>query len=58
MFGSAGDDEFKLMEELRDKTNVNIPENLRNLQNKKIIHKDICNVKEMDGYVLSISDIN
>ncbi len=58
LFGSAGDDEFKLMEELRDKTNVNIPENLRNLQNKKIIHKDICNVKEMDGYVLSISDIN
>lgn len=58
LFGTAGDDEFELMEELSNKTKVYIPKNLKNLQNKKIIHKDICNVNEMDGYVLSISDNN
>lgn len=58
LFGSAEDDEFKLMEELSDKTQVIIPENLRNLQNKEIIHKNIINANEMDAYVRFVSNIN
>ena len=31
-------------------------EAIRNLQNKTVIHKDICNVNEMDNYLKYISD--
>ena len=44
------------MDEISNKTNVSIPENLKNLQNKKVLHNDICNVNEMDDYVKTISD--
>ena len=56
LFGRAGDDEFKLMEEIWAESGTSIPKNLRNLQNKTVIHKDICNVNEMDNYVKYISD--
>ena len=34
-------DEFALMEELSEKTKVSIPENLKNLQNKKARHLEV-----------------
>ncbi len=52
LFGITKDDEFNLMEELLEKTNVSIPENLRNLQNKEIRHQDVCSVNEMKNYVM------
>jgi threonine synthase len=56
LFGEADDDEFSLMEELSEKTNVSIPENLRGLQYKKIKYFEICNVDEMQDFVASASD--
>ncbi|NLB33252.1 MAG: threonine synthase, partial [Tissierellia bacterium] len=56
LFGNSGDNEFELMDEISNKANVSIPENLKNLQNKKVLHNDICNVNEMDDYVKTISD--
>jgi|LSQX01.1.fsa_nt_gb threonine synthase len=46
-------DEFALMEELSEKTKVSIPENLKNLQNKKARHFEVCNVNKMENFILS-----
>lgn len=56
LFGDVKADEFELMEELSEKTKVNIPENLKNLKTKEIKHCEVCNVNEMDNYVVSVTD--
>ena len=55
LFGESDDDEFTLMEELAEETNVRIPENLKGLQYKKLKHFEICNVDEMEDFVASAS---
>ena len=44
------------MEELSEKTNVKIPDNLKNIKNKKIIHSDVCSINEMGKYVVASSE--
>lgn len=56
LYGSAEKNEYELMEELSEKTNVKIPENLRNIQNKKVRHFDVCNINEMESFVFKASE--
>ena len=46
------EDEFAVMEQLRDLTGMAIPENLANLQEMPVLHKDVINKEEMLDYVL------
>ena len=46
------EDEFVLMQKLYETTKVEIPENLRNLKSKEILHSDIIKKEEMPEYVL------
>lgn len=59
LFKEVNKDEFELMEELSEKTKVSIPENLKNLKNKEIKHCEVCNINEMESFVISatVSDI-
>lgn len=47
LFGENNSDEFKIMELLSEKTGVPIPENLKNLKNKKDIHTSVINKEDM-----------
>ena len=47
LFGENNSDEFKIMELLSEKTGVPIPENLKNLKNKKDIHTLVINKEDM-----------
>ena len=53
LFGEAGegDDEFILMEDLSERTKVSIPENLKNLEYKKIRHFEVCSVDGMEDFI-------
>lgn len=53
LYGESNDDEFSLMQQLHDKTNVAICENLKDLDKKPVLHKDVIETKEMKDYVLS-----
>ena len=46
------EDEFVLMQKLYEVTKVEIPENLKNLKSKEILHSDIIKKEEMPEYVL------
>ena len=46
------EDEFVLMQKLYEATKVEIPENLKNLKSKEILHSDIIKKEEMSEYVL------
>ncbi len=46
------EDEFVLMQKLYEATKVEIPENLKNLKSKEILHSDIIKKEEMPEYVL------
>jgi len=46
------EDEFKLMEKLYEFTNIAIPENLKNLNSKKIRHSDVIEKEDMAKYIL------
>ena len=46
------EDEFVLMQKLYETTKVEIPENLKNLKSKEILHSDIIKKEEMSEYVL------
>ena len=46
------EDEFVLMQKLYETTKVEIPENLKNLKSKEILHSDIIKKEEMPEYVL------
>lgn len=40
-------DEFRILEELENKTRIKIPENIKNLKDKEILHKNNCNKEDM-----------
>ena len=46
------EDEFVLMQKLYEATKVEIPENLKNLKSKEILHSDIIKKEEMSEYLL------
>ena len=47
-----GEDEFKAMERLQDRTGVPMPKNLRNLRERPVRHRDVIEPGEMLSYVL------
>ncbi len=47
-----GEDEFKAMARLETVTNVPMPKNLRNLQERPVRHRDVIGPEEMLSYVL------
>jgi hypothetical protein len=44
------------MEELSKKAKVNIPANLKNLKDREIKHHEVCNINEMESYVIYVSN--
>ncbi|AXI26543.1 threonine synthase [Gemella sp. ND 6198] len=50
--GISDKDEFELMKELNKKTQVSIPENLKDLDKKEIRHKDVIKKEDMKKYIL------
>lgn len=52
LYGHSEKQEFEIMKELSEKTGVKIPENLQGLENKKVLHNNLCKVNEMGNYVL------
>ncbi len=56
LYGKTNVDEFALMEDLSQKTRVKIPENLKEIKNKKIRHFEACEVNEMEGFVAKASN--
>lgn len=54
LFGSSEKSEFEIMKELAERTKVEIPVNLRGLENKKVLHKSLCEVDEMKDFVLKV----
>jgi threonine synthase len=57
LYGNTNKNEFEIMQELSEKTKVNIPENLKGLNNKTIRHNKVCDKKEMEVYVRTIGEI-
>ncbi len=56
---SKGKDEFETMEKLEEKTSVPIPQGLKGLSKKAVLHTDCIEKSEMENYVLSkISEKN
>lgn len=51
MHEATKQDEFILMKKLNGETGVNIPENLKDLDSKPILHSDVIDVAEMKAYV-------
>ncbi len=51
LYGDIDKNEFEIMEELSEKTGIPIPENLKGLNKKKIIHTSVCEINEMEDYV-------
>lgn len=56
LYQETDNDEFEIMQELSEKTGVKIPENLKGLKNKKILHKHVCEKDEMENYVRKIAN--
>ena len=50
---AAQGDEFAVMEQLHDVTDVPVPKNLTGLKERKVLHKDVIAPEEMLDYVLS-----
>ena len=53
LYDETDKDEFTLMRELNEKTNVPICDNLKDLDKKPVLHEDVIEVKDMKDYVLS-----
>jgi threonine synthase len=51
LYGATDKKEFEVMEELSKKTGVPIPENLKELNKKKILHTKVCEINEMEDYI-------
>ena len=49
----TGDDEFAMMEKLHDITGAAIPANLRGLEGRPVLHKDVIDKTAMEDYVLA-----
>lgn len=54
LFGDSSSNELDLIKELSIKTNVKIPKAIKNLADRKILHKRVCNSNSMDKEVLKI----
>lgn len=44
-------DEFMILEQLSQKTSVDIPKSIRDLKNKEVLHKNNCNIEDMRSIV-------
>lgn len=55
LFGESNEEEFEIMEELSARTEVKIPENLKGLNKKPILHTTVCEVNEMQEYVMNVA---
>jgi threonine synthase len=55
LFGKTDGEEFKIMEELSLKTGVRIPENLKGLNKKSVLHTTVCEISEMQKFVMDIA---
>lgn len=56
-----GKDEFSILEELENKTEVKIPDNIKSLKNKKILHMNNCikeNMKDMVKMFLKAGEMD
>ncbi len=56
LYGKSDKNEFEIMDELFKKTGVSIPDNLKGLKNKKVIHTVVCEKEEMEDFVKQISE--
>lgn len=56
LYQETDNDEFEIMQELSDKTGVKIPENLKGLKEKTVLHKEVCETLEMENYVRKIAN--
>jgi len=54
LFGVTYKNEFEIMEELSQKTGVSIPENLKGIDKKEVLHTKACEINEMEDYVRTI----
>lgn len=54
LFGDSDLNELDLIKELSIKANIKIPEVIKNLASRKIIHNNICNPNTMDKEILKI----
>ena len=52
IYGKTNDNEFTIMDKLYNNTNIDIPNNLKQLETKKILHKDNINKDNMKEYIL------
>ncbi|KAF5033487.1 hypothetical protein DSECCO2_606150 [anaerobic digester metagenome] len=55
LYHETNSDEFEIMQELSEKTGVKIPENLKGLKEKTVLHKEVCEKDEMEIYVRKIA---
>lgn len=54
LYGASDKNEFEIMSELSLSTGVNIPSNLKDLENESIKHTSLCEISEMASYIESI----
>jgi len=52
----GADNEFEIMQELSKKTGVKIPDNLQGLENKTVLHTEVCESDKMENYVRKIAE--
>ena len=55
LFGKTDKEEFEIMEELSLRTGVKIPENLKGLNKKPELHTTVCEISEMQDFVMDIA---
>lgn len=56
LYGHTDCEEFDIMKELSHRTGVKIPGNLQGLENKPILHKEVCEINEMKEFVRTIAE--
>ena len=49
----SGKNDFEILNILRDNTNTNIPNNLKNLDKKEVLHNEVCDKDKMTESLLS-----
>lgn len=55
LFGTSEAPEFDIMKELSQRTGVKIPANLQGLENKPILHNNVCEISEMKDFVKTLA---
>ncbi len=54
----TGEDEFKLIEELRKVSNTSVPKGIKDLDKKPILHKTVCQKEEMKEQIKKILNLD